>query len=70
MAFLRSAKGNKFEAVNGNGKVLATGTLQVDLKQGAQRHGGVTFISDEHTEEAPRLSDLDYGALAAAQAGM
>lgn len=67
MSFLRSTTGNKFECVNESGAVLATGTLQIELKAGAQRHGTVVFVSDKSTAELP--DNLDYDALAAAQAG-
>jgi hypothetical protein len=69
MSFLRPAVGHKFDVVNENGRVLATGTLQVELKAGAQRHGATVFVSDEHTAELPSLNGLDYDALAQAQAG-
>jgi hypothetical protein len=65
MAILRQTGTNgRCEVVTEQGTVLATGTLQIELNAGAQRHGGVVFVSDERTAE---LAPIDLTEALAAQ---
>jgi len=65
MAYIRQTDpSGRCEVVNEQGKVLATGRLEIELKTGAQRHGVAAFVSDERTAE---LAPIDLSEALAPQ---
>jgi hypothetical protein len=56
--------GALFDALDDDGRVVATGTLEVELIPGAQRHGSLQFVTPDPEQQ------IDPGEmLARAQAG-
>jgi hypothetical protein len=53
--------GQLFDAVDEAGRVVATGTLEVELVHGAQRHGSLQFVTEPG-------DNTDKGAHALAEA--
>lgn len=55
---------DRFDALDDDGRVVAVGTLEVELIPGAQRHGSLQFVTPDPEQQ------LDPGEmLARAQAG-